>query len=1164
MTLQCNLHQHTEGSFLDGEARAAEVIDRAVDLGMDYVAFTDHGECNQHLAGAKAAEAAGIGFIPGMEGYWMHAEEVAWHREQKGRDRRPYPSHICLLAMTDEGLSNLWALSSMAYEKQYFDYKPIATPELMATYAEGIWASDGCMMTKFADAVIAERDDKARQLLGTLRHIYRDRFYMELHTWQFMQPIPHADHPNNPHCTGGDEKTECQQCLNEAMTLLNKAKVRFAQELSVPLVVVNDSHHATPEHWINKEYVWAFNTSDNSDKLAANLEVMAQKADHLMGEGEIHQWMARHEIPCNVVDEAIKNSHWIAQQCRVEIKPTLSAPRLAESEADDLRDLLAYCEEGFKRHVTDAGKDESVYFPRLEEELRLISDKNFAGYFNVVRDYVLAYRSGAWSQYVRNDPRATKNPLLIGPGRGSVGGSLVAYLIGIDIIDPVKYGTLFSRFLSPGRKGLPDIDVDVPQSQRPEALDYLQARFQRENTCIIGTLNRNGPKQTLRDLARALKITERPEGRTDIDTISQHIEEVERLRDPNDPDAGDLTYAELVERKGHELAPYASKYPKLFEHLGEMTGLARHSGVHPAGILISTEPLLGRVPLRRTKKKVLTTQLDMWEVEFLGGVKLDLLGIRHLDTLSHARRLIYERHGVWIDYDRSGLSTPRGCSNVLTFTDEMFADEAIWPQIDVGQTLGIFQVETSNCTQAAIEFKPRSEVDVADLTSIIRPGVADAGLKEPYLRRRAMVEPVTYDHPLMESIVGPKWSTNTHGILVYQEQIIECVQLLAGFTADEADDLRKALGKKFMDRIVAFKQKFVTGCMASKAYMSSFAGQPTENAKKVSEKIWTSIEAAGRYAFNWSHAVGYAIIASWEVWTKHHYPQEFLVALMATDSASINRYIREARRRKIIILPPDINKSSTKFTIEGEAIRYGIDTVHGVGAVSCRGIMAGRPYGSLEDYLSRSMDGSDKTVVQNLIHIGAFDGMGTREDMLERLRRYRAARGLADSTLVDPDRLEKVVTRRLQSGNPEFAIEVPDFADPKVMYDIEKKLVGTYVTVDPMERYVETLDQCALRDPFDMMAIPRGNRFTVGGQLTSIRPTVTKRGRTPGAAMAHLTVQWNEADFKVTVWPEQWAMSKDLLELGAPVALRVRRLDNGCCLEQVIRLDQLFDREGLP
>lgn len=1505
-----NLHQHTEGSFLDGEARPRRVFERAKELGMEHVVFTDHGECNQHLVGAKLAQEFGMGFIPGMEGYWLTAERLAKAREEK---RYPSPSHICLLAANNTGLSNLWALSSESYTEPYFYHKPNATPELLRTYSEGLYASDGCfsgserfstlegtktftetvgttqkvlgrpgrspvwvdaeiksfggqrivelvvcrdgrrktiqttanhrwfvggrnrssvervtadlrpgdrlvslappvftgrttlsavgiqagivfgdgtadrgvtgrrsarvklygtkdaqllkwfplqlttacatedaievrglpgyfkdapslsdsslgylygwlagyfaadgcvtrdgsvqlasarrrdvqlvrdvcqilgirtgairtvervaplprggegsnplhyvtldathlgddfflvdqhreravtrrsrrpqgwsdwrvesvveterweevfcavvprgqaftleddlftgncMMTDFAVAIDNDREDEARQLLGLLREIYRERFYMELHTWQYIDLPPIPERPpavvEAPDSLGGyplfmapqESKdawaAEIQEGraantriaemhrLNALMTKINQAKVRFAHELGVPLVVVNDAHHAYPEDWYNKELVWQFNTGKNSDQVGAP----AQKADHLMGDDELYLWMRRHGITDDITAEAIKNSQEIAANCQVIISTTLGMPQLAASETDDLHNLIKACEEGFAKYVVDEGLDQDRYMARLEEELTLISEKRFAGYFNMVRDYSMAYRSGSWSQYVKKGH--AKEPMLLGPGRGSVGGSLVAYLCGIDIIDPVKYGTLFSRFLSPGRKGLPDVDMDVPRSQRPDALKYFTARFGQDNVCAIGTLSRNGPKAILKDLGRAMHIPF-----ADLNTMSAHIEEVEAMRDSDDPDEEDLTWGDLIERKGGELTPWAQRYPELFERLGSFLtpkGPVRHAGVHAAGVLVSSVPLRGAVPLRRNPKtKVISTQFDMWEVEELGGVKLDLLGIRHLDTLSVARKLIYERHGVWIDYDRSGLSVPQDCTEVLKFGDEQFRDPVIWPQIDAGQTTGIFQVETPNCTNSAVVFRPRSETDVADLTSIIRPGVNDAGLKEVYLRRRHGLEPVVYDHPLMERFVGPSWVTDTFGVLVYQEQLMDCVGALAGFTADERDGVRSAVGKKLMDKLMPFKEKFIAGCTSNEAYMSVFAHNPSVKPREIAEKIWHSIEASGRYAFNWSHAVGYAIIATWEIWTKHYYPQEFLVALMATDTDNINRYIREARRRGIAILPPDINKSASRFTIEGSAIRYGIDTVRGVGAVAARHIQEGRPYTSFEDYLARAQKGADKTAAYNLTVIGAFDEMGDRTEMLGRLERHRvledvSPRKLAKLTEAEKDEIWADKRERLAH---KYAIDRPNFADPKVVYEIEKELVGTYVTVDPMSRYLKALDGTVIRDPQEVNGFKVKEYFAIGGQIIAIRPTVTKKGRNPGQAMAHITVQWNEEDFRIVVFPEAYARLKILLEVGAPVVCEVQRLDSGCCLQKVERLDRLFDRAGI-
>jgi DNA polymerase-3 subunit alpha len=1159
---QFNAHSHSEGSFLDGQSRVASMMTRAKAVGHEYVTITDHGECNQHLHGFKEATKQGLQFIPGQEGYWMDFGKFSQLREAKVR---PSPSHITLLAMTDEGLRNLWSISSKAYTDKHFYYKPVSTPEHLKEHSAGIWASDGCLLTEFADAILDDREDVAKQLLGTLADCFGDRFFMELHTWQYMEPKLDDKIKWGPKIDGVDQFITSTEA-NAKMTKVNQAKVRLANEMGVPLVIVNDSHHSAPEDWVNKELVWALGTGQDTDKVQSSLENMAQKADHIMGEDELHYWMSKHGIDTLTIAEAIKNSDWIASHVKISsVKPTLAMPAMAQSEHDDLANLITACQEGFKKYVTDEGLDESKYYPRLEEELTLIADKHFAGYFNMVRDYTMAFRSGGWSQYVKNDKKSLKEPKLIGPARGSAGGSLVAYLTGITIIDPIKYGTLFSRFLSPGRKGLPDVDVDVPQSDRPEMLKYFDARFGKENVCLIGTLSRNGPKATVKSLGRALGISKLPGGYADLEAINEHIEEVvqwQKQMKADDLDAEDLTWGELIQLKGSALKPYMQKYPDLFSKIEDMSGQIHHAGVHAAGVLVSGKPLMGAIPTRLTGDKRITTQFDMWEVEELGGVKLDLLGIRHLDTLSVAREMIYERHGVWIDYDRSGLSVPAGCSNVLKFGDEHFRDPDIWPAIDKGHTTGIFQVETSNCTQAAVEFHPRSEVDVADLTSIIRPGVADAGLKEPYLLRRAGLQAVEYDHPLMEKFVGPGWATNSYGVLVYQEQFIQCVEQLAGFTPDESDDLRKATGKKLMDKIMLLKQKFIDGCLANPEFVRWFRGDDAlDRAKHVCDVIWASIEASGRYAFNWSHAVGYAMISTWEIWTKHHYPQEFLVALMQTDSKNINKYIREARRRGIKIMPPDINKSERKFTIEGEAIRYGLDTVRGVGSAACRDILDHRPFSDVKDYVLRGGKGADKGKIYNLICIGALDSIANRADALKELELLRATEDLAESTKANPEKLAKAIFRRMESGK--YAIPVPDFDDPNVVYELEKELVGTYVTVDPMAKYVSLLDEVALREPTDVNLQPRQSKFIIGGQVTNIKPTVTKKGRNPGQEMAHITVDWNEAEFRIVVFPQVWAATKLLLDLGAPVACEVKRLDSGCCLEAVERLDLMYSRENI-
>lgn len=1068
MSQFCNLHIHSEGSFLDGLSRVDDIAKRAKELGQPAVALTDHGEVNQHLAFQNACQEHGVKPILGIEGYFTFDLDASREAKTRGYDN----SHITLLAKNQKGLENLWAWSSLAYEPKNFYNKPQADLALMKKYSEGLYASDGCLMTEFSRAVKIDDESGAREILGKLLDVFGDSFYIELHPWQFMEP-------------SDDE----QRDLNDWMTKLNQAKVRFANSLSIPMVVVNDAHYAWEEDWENHKLVWEFNTHGNTDQTARG-----QTAAWMMGDEELCEWMAKHGVARSITEEAIKNSFAIAENCNVEIKPTLEMPRLNKSEHGDMEMFQRLLEQGFQEKVIDAGLDQELYRMRADEESKVIVDSGFCGYFNIVADYVTAAKSGSWRQYVSKG--AQKEPLLVGPGRGSAGGSLVAYLLDITALDPIKYGLLFGRFINPGRKGFPDIDVDVPQSKRAVIKDYLGARFGHQHVCGIGTKSRSRPKAMLADLCRVRLNGKEPIPFGDRKMMSEILEEVE---DIGDEEGG---WDQILAEKGGDLAPWARRYPTLFSKMGEMVGLARQSGTHASGILVTNKPILGTLPTR-IKNEQRVSQFDMHEVEWLGAIKLDLLGLRHLDTLMCARQLVYERHGRWLDYEHFG--------------DKEFLDPDIWPQIDTGQTTGIFQLETPGGTKVSIDHKPRSERDVADLISINRPGVIRAGLLGHYIKRRHGTEDVTYDHPLMETIVG-----DTYGILVYQEQLIQAVQDLAGFSMSEADDLRSLVGKKKIEELGPMKEKFIAGCLANPDFMES----PWASAAV--KKIWNSFEASGSYCFNKSHAMGYATIASWEIWTKHYYPDEFIVALMQTDSENINRYVREARKHNMKIYPPDVNQSEKKFTLVPGGIRFGIDTVRGIGPAAAGDIIRNRPFTSLEDFMSRA-DGrgaGKKTVLDNLIRIGAFDSLGDRTEVLQNF--YASRKDCADRS-------------------------VPDFSDEKTVYEIEKELVGNYVTIDPLEKYVNALEALAIRHPSEIRDVPLGDDFVIGGMITKIKTHKTKRSRD----MAFLTVSWQEEDFDITVFPEAYHQYKNMLKVGVPVACQVIKLERGCCLNTLYRLDMM-------
>ena len=1401
-----NLHVHSDGSTLDGYSRVGQIARRARELGQSAVALTDHGDVNQHYAFQKACQAEGVTPLLGMEGYWSRDIEGTRQNAKDERGRTRYPkdlSHICFIAQNDEGLSNLWALSSAAYDADHHFYRPLADPALMRRHAAGIYASDGCLMTRMASYVEHGDLDGARQELGVLADIFGERFYMELHTWQYMQP-----------------NTEEEHRLNTLMTGLNQAKVELSAQMGIPLVVVNDAHHAYPEHWELKDLVWRFKPGSNPDRAE---EVSLAKADHMMGDEELFFWMDRHGISRDVVVRAIRHSRDIAASCTAEIKaPLLGMPSFTGTDSGDNRRFLDLVEEGFKNKVLANGLDAEAYMARVEEEVSLIVDKGFAGYFLITADYVRAAKTGTWNSYVTGGPPI---PMLVGPGRGSAGGSLVAWLLGITALDPIKYGLLFSRFLSPGRKGFPDIDVDFPRSHHADIKAYLGKRWGEDHVCSICTIGRNKAKGTLKDLGRAMKI---PYDK--IEEMSKIIEQVTTIlaeaEQESDDDEPDLPWNEVIAEKGGALAPYARDYPELFEKMEGLVGVARTTGVHAAAVLISNKPIPGTVPTR-IKKGVLATQFDMYDIEELGGLKSDLLALRHLDALDSTARLVAERHGLDIDWE--------------AFTDEQYYDPDIWHLADEGKLAGIFQIGTAGGTESAIEFRPRNVREVADLVSIIRPGVRDAGLHDLYIRRRHGQEPVTYDHPMMEPIVG-----DTYGVLVYQEQLMRTVTDLASFTADEADDLRKAVGKKNMDKLMQLKEKFADGCLANPQFMEAHIDA---RARTVVDKIWASIEASGRYSFNkcvagstrvklsavgstggdmavgdmwrrlyddsrlegqpcwygcaytgyqgkcqtcrvwrqkfrdprrglkgWSlgedgrlhpnrivdvhrngvrpvwrlvladgrsitattnhrhmtprgwqevgqlgvgdellvcgayesqvydpersrttvadpdyrgallpnqqrnganslgyrdggflalkewttsqqwactepgcgrsrgagdrierahldgdrtnnhpsnlamrcashhkqydyrvngrrrrgekgysalpvqivaieyvgeeetydlemadpyhswvgdgiithnsHALGYALISTWEIWAKHYYPAEFVVSCMQVDQGRINSYIRDARRNGIQILPPDINESGSRFALQGDAIRYGLEDVFGVGHNAYLDIVSGRPYRSFEDFLVRGR--SSKTVTVNLIKIGAFDRFGPRAEMLRQMERFRVIEKVAPTkraTLTEQEKDAIWADKRVRLAH-EYALETPDFDDLRVVYEIEKELVGNFITADPMGPYVDALSAVAVRTPAALRRMEEGERAVVGGQLSRIKVIrVRKAGRNHNKEMAFLGIEWNNEDFDVTVFPDLYERYKVLLEQDAPVACEVVRDERGCHLKSLERLD---------
>ncbi|WP_267716692.1 DNA polymerase III subunit alpha [Streptomyces sp. CoH17] len=1161
------LHNHTDhGSFLDGAQRPVESVERAKKLGHKAMAITDHGECAGHWVFQKAAQEAGIHPILGMEGYLV--DDVKRVRAEADRQN----SHIVLLAENQTGLSNLWAVSSVAYANKY--YKPIADWEIFREYSEGLIATSACMLAYLSRAIVKEDMDKCKELIGQYLSVFgEDNFFLEMHTWQILpyafetkkienekefnryenakdllygQITPEAlcekfewydakGHPDVkklktrgyytmaelvkshkqseerlksildtvvettpyghhvPNLPGRIKNT----WLNEDMTKTNQGLVKLSEEIGVPLIVVNDSHYTDQTMADRHRLVWETSTykSDQTD-------TKDFAADWVMSDEEVVYWMSQHGIDQSVTEEAIKNTARIAERCTAEVRPGRFYPTVTGSSEGDEKLFYDHIEHGFREKIwkNDELKPEvEKYEKRLLEEVPLIIKKGFHGYFNVVADYCKYAKSP--DPDGKLGPLKGKEPWLVGPSRGSAGGSLTAWMLDIIEMDPVKYDLMFGRFIDPGRKGFPDIDLDFPQSKRPYMKDYARWRYGEDNVAVIGTLSKLQPRGALQDLCKAMGISF-----ADSRAMASVIETMPDIDTAN----VDLTWDDFQEKLGEELKPWSDKYPELFKKIAEMVGLVRQSSTHAAGVIIANESLIGKIPLRKDRQGQWVTQFDMYEVEDLGFIKFDFLGIRHLDTLMQTDAMVHGEHDPQRFYN---------------FSEKEYADPEVWQMVHKGKTNGVFQLETPGMTGVGKRFKPTDEVECADLISVNRPGLVRSGGLQEYLLRREGERDSSPKHPLLNDILG-----STYGVFAYQEQIMKAVVELAGYTISESDYVRKILGKMLFSEMKKQRVKFVDGCLANPKFVQG-AEEKYEDPKGLAELIFDDIETFGIYGFNRSHAIGYSMVSCWEAYMKCHHLSEHLVALMRTDPGRVNRYIREARRNKIPILPPSVNESERRFVLSKTGgIRYGLDTVKHVGASAVKAILQHRedgPFQSLDDFINRTPRRQlTSKVMENLISVGAFDEFGDRTQTLQEF--------------YDRRKMKKTA---------------PNFRNEKIMLQTEVELVGTYITKDPMHRYARLIEDNCLQEPEQMYALGTNEIARVGGSISDVREITTKTKR----QMAFIKVSWNEKEFDITVFPDAWVFGKSLLKKDAPVICTIIRMNRGVQLSEFQRLDMLDD-----
>lgn len=1099
-----HMHTHSDFSALDGLSLVSEIVETVASMGQTAVAVTDHYRCAGHPDFQKAAEKVGVKPIFGMEANFQDDRFL-----RPGKDSTPEQTkeirygywHLTLWAMNDVGLHNLWSMSTEANRDGFYD-RPRLDWDTLAKYAEGVMCGTACLRGPISEPILKGDHDRARANLARLMAIFPDRLYVEIHT----------NH------------------LPEQKTLNADWLVPLAREYGLPMMATVDSHYPTKADAATHQVWVAVQTShdlqDESDLFSGHQDYS------LLSEAEAREALAY--LGQDVVTEAIDNTVLAADRCNAHIAGAVTTPVFSKKGGihRDVERLTDGCIAHWDKTLGKA-HSQAEYMARFEREMKLLIDKDFCGYMMMVADYVGAAREG----------RIGGRPIIVGPGRGSGGGSLVGYLAGITDVDPVDANLLFERFMTEGRTSLPDFDVDFPTSARDSLTQYVIDRYGEDFVARVGSHTRLGAKGIFRDLARVFKNT-LDIYYPDIDSISKIVEEAEA-----DTAGLGLSWEDLMDQAADQLAPYRDKYPTIFDLAGKMVGRLKTYGKHASGVVIATdEALTGRIPMRHADGGLMVSEFDFDSLEALGLVKFDLLTVRTLDTLQQVVDSVRETTGRQI--------------NVYDWREE-YDDPQVWDELCEGHTLGVFQIETRSGTKLTKRYRPRSLHDLADVLTLVRPGPVRSGLTETYFRRKNGIEEVSFPDPRLEQVLS-----RTYGTLLYQEDIMATTMVLAGYDSNEADEVRKILGKKKVEKVAAAGEKFVK------------AAVERGMAQEAADHLWEQMAEFARYSFNRAHAYGYAICSYWMAWFKVHYPAQFLASVLSTvEKDRIPEFVSEARRQGYRVLPPDINVSGHGFSIDGVNVRYGFDQVKGIGDAALVAIMQGQPYTSFDDFLARKGSNANSGVVKLLASIGAFDSLDPHRKALERRIEFDDAEAntciFKDLNHLGPGGLPcrfdwahevnppterkrvggtmtlvpKAPPKRCTKACRNFTAPVLDlsalgeYTDEEIRAK-ERDMLGIYLSSTPFDVIPQdVLDDDRISTGEEVEIGPEGE-YLVAAIVVRTRPYVAKNNK----EMGFITLLAQNSEIDVTVFSDKWATYSPTMKPDSLCFAFVHKNDRGITL----------------
>ena len=1047
-----HLHVHTEYSLLDGSNKIKEYVDRVKALGMDSAAITDHGVMYGVIDFYRAARAAGINPILGCEVYV--APGSRFDREAGSGDDRYY--HLVLLAENNQGYSNLMKIVSKGFVEGFY-YKPRVDLSLLEKYHEGIIALSACLAGEVARFLTRGMYEDAKKAALRYQDIFgKGNFFLEL-----------QDH-------GIPE----QQNVNQQL-------LKMHRETGIELVATNDVHYTLAEDAQPHDVLLCLQTGK---KLADE--------DRMRYEGGQYYVKSPEEMErlFPYAPEALENTHKIAQRCHVEIEfGVTKLPKFDVPEGYTSREYLnELCFRGLEERyqpVTEELKE------RLNYELSTIRNMGYVDYFLIVWDFI---------KYARD------HDIMVGPGRGSAAGSLVAYTLGITQLDPIRYDLLFERFLNPERVSMPDIDVDFCFERRQEVIDYVRRKYGDDCVVQIVTFGTLAARGVIRDVGRVMDLPY-----AQVDTIAKMI-----------PQELNITIDKALQMNPELKKVYEDQKEihDLIDTAKRLEGLPRHTSMHAAGVVISQKDVSEYVPLSRASDGSIVTQFTMTTLEELGLLKMDFLGLRTLTVIQNAVHLIEQDAGVKLDMQH------------IDYNDKKVLDS-----LGTGRSDGVFQLESAGMKNFMKELKPQSLEDVIAGISLYRPGPMD--FIPQYIRGKNRPDTIKYDCPQLKPILKP-----TYGCIVYQEQVMQIVRNLAGYTLGRSDLVRRAMSKKKAAVMEKERQNFVYG--------NEEEGVPGCIANGISEqtanKIYDDMIDFAKYAFNKSHAAAYAVVSYQTAFLKYYYPVEFMAALMTSViemPTKVAEYIQVCRQMNIKILPPDVNRGAYGFSVDNGAIRYGLSAIKSVGRPVINALVEEREangeYRSLKDFIERLTGTVNKRAIENFIKAGALD-------CLEGNRRQKM---LVYGQIVDSIAQEKKNSFAGQMSlfdlvsdeeKKEYEIRMPDVEeyDKEMILAFEKDVLGIYLSGHPLERYrniMEKMISAKTTDfqPDEESGIPKvydGQKVIIGGMITEKTIKYTRNNK----VMAFLTVEDLLGTVEIVVFPRDYEKWQAMLNEDARVFVQGR------------------------